>query len=67
MFTVDETITPVYPEVQLHSDRAGHRPMHPDDFEAHLAWITAKRFQEQVIEKTCAEQPVYYRIIGRPL
>jgi hypothetical protein len=25
--------------------------MHPDDFEAHLAWVTAKRVHELVSEK----------------
>ena len=38
-------------------------PMHPDDFSALLAWITAKRFQEMDRAKT-AETPVYYGIIG---
>ena len=37
--------------------------MHPDDFSALLAWITAKRFQEMDRAKT-AETPVYYGIIG---
>jgi hypothetical protein len=27
-------------------------PMHPDDFEAHLAWIMAKRFHEMGLKKT---------------
>ena len=39
-------------------------PMHPDDFEAHLAWITAKRIQELVLKETFAEKPVYYRLVG---
>ena len=39
-------------------------PMHPDDFVAHLAWITAKRYHELVLGETHAEKPVYYRIIG---
>jgi len=39
-------------------------PMHPDDSEALLAWITAKRFHEMVLGGTFAEKPVYYRIIG---
>lgn len=26
-------------------------PLHPDDFEAHLAWIMAKRFHEMVLKK----------------
>ena len=46
------------------ADRAEQVPMHPDDFEAHLAWITAKRFHEHVLKETFAEKPVYYRIIG---
>ncbi len=39
-------------------------PMHPDDFEAHLAWVTAKRFHEQIMGKTFSEKPVYFRILG---
>jgi hypothetical protein len=27
-------------------------PMHPDDFNALLAWITAKRFHETAVEDT---------------
>ena len=33
--------------------------MHPDDFEAHLAWIMAKRFHELVLKNTFHEKPVY--------
>ena len=40
------------------------KSMHPDDFKAHLAWVTAKRFHELVLEKTFAEMPVYYRFPG---
>jgi hypothetical protein len=43
---------------------AEQEPMHPDDFVAHLAWITAKRYHELVLGKTHAEKPVYYRILG---
>jgi hypothetical protein len=39
-------------------------PMHPDDFEAHLAWIMAKRFHELVLNETFLEKTVYYRIVG---
>jgi len=39
-------------------------PMHPDDFEAHLAWIMAKRFHELVLNETFPEKPVYHRIVG---
>lgn len=39
-------------------------PMHPDDFEAHLAWIMAKRFHELVLKETFPEKSVYYRIVG---
>jgi hypothetical protein len=34
-------------------------PMHPDDFNALLAWITAKRFHETGVEKIFTERPVY--------
>jgi len=39
-------------------------PMHPDDFSALLAWITAKRYHEMVLGKTHAEKAVYYRLLG---
>jgi len=50
--------------IQYSGDRTEPVPMHPDDSEALLAWITAKRFQEQVLKETFAEKPVFYRIIG---
>jgi hypothetical protein len=39
-------------------------PMHPDDFDAHLAWVIAKRFHELVMKETCAEKTLCRRIIG---
>jgi hypothetical protein len=39
-------------------------PMHPDDFAAHLAWITAKRFSELVLKDSPAENYRYSRIVG---
>ena len=48
---------------QAFEDGIEKKPMHPDDFSAHLAWVTAKRFHELVLEKTFAD-PVYYRGIG---
>lgn len=39
-------------------------PMHPDDFNALLAWITAKRFHETGAEKSFTERPDYAGIIG---
>jgi len=39
-------------------------PMHPDDFSALLAWITAKRYHELVLGKTHGEKAVYYRLLG---
>jgi hypothetical protein len=47
-----------------YGDQAENVPMHPDDFEAHYAWIMAKRFHELVLKERIAEKPVYYRIIG---
>ena len=40
------------------------KPMHPDDFKAHLAWVTAKRFHDIVPERAFAEETVRYQIIG---
>ena len=39
-------------------------PMHPDDFNALLAWITAKRFHESGTENNFSERSEYARIIG---
>jgi hypothetical protein len=43
-------------------DQAERVPMHPDDFEAHYAWIVAKRFHELVLKERFAEKPVYWII-----
>jgi hypothetical protein len=43
---------------------AGKKPMHPDDFEAHLAWVNAKRIYDYVHEKTLSEKPVGHWMIG---
>jgi hypothetical protein len=51
-------------EKQALGDGIEKKPMHPDDFAALLAWVTAKRFHELVLEKTFAEMPVYYRYPG---
>jgi|GEM_PF-1644415 len=45
-------------------DQTESVPMHPDDYEAHLAWITAKRFHELVLKESFPEKSEYYRIIG---
>lgn len=39
-------------------------PMHPDDFNALHAWITAKRFYETAVEKNFGERPVFSWISG---
>ena len=39
-------------------------PMHPDDFNALLAWITAKRFHETGFGDNFTEMRAYSRIIG---
>jgi len=49
---------------RLAEEPVEHEPMHPDDFDAHYAWVTAKRFHELVLKETFAEKPVYYRILG---
>ena len=49
---------------QASGDGIEKKPMHPDDFKAHLAWVTAKRFHELALWETFAEKPEYYRFIG---
>ena len=39
-----------------------HLPMHPDDFEAHYAWVTAKRSQDLFLKESRAEKPVQSHI-----
>ena len=51
-------------EKQALEDGIEKKLMHPDDFAALLAWVTAKRFHELVLERTFAEIPVYYQGIG---
>jgi hypothetical protein len=50
--------------MRCYGEQGENVPMHPDDFEAHHAWIMAKRFHELVLKERFAEKPVYYRIIG---
>jgi hypothetical protein len=40
-------------------------PMHPDDFNALRAWISAKRFYETALEKSFTEKRDYTRIVGQ--
>jgi hypothetical protein len=35
------------------------QPMHPDDFAAHYAWVTAKRFHEMIMKESFTEKPVF--------
>jgi hypothetical protein len=39
-------------------------PMHPDDFNGLLAWITAKRFNEKIPEISSAEKYRFLQIMG---
>jgi hypothetical protein len=41
------------------ADGNEQQPMHPDDFEAHYAWVTAKRFHEMIMKESFAEKPVF--------
>ena len=52
------------PGMRLSENHVETIPMHPDDYEAHLAWIIAKRFHELVLKETFLEKPVYYRFVG---
>jgi len=43
------------------------QPMHPDDFAAHYAWVTAKRLHEMIMRERFAERPVFcWNIEKRP-
>jgi hypothetical protein len=42
----------------------GHRPLHPDDYAALLAWVRAKRFHEMCRKETHAEKTARGYIIG---
>jgi hypothetical protein len=55
--------------IKISGDNTEIKPMHPEDFRAHLAWVTAKRSQELVRQEMVTEKPVYYRFIGscRPI
>ncbi len=52
------------PGMQSSRDQTENVPMHPDDFEAYLAWVTAKRFHELVPGKIFRDKPEYYQNIG---
>ncbi len=52
------------PVIQPSRDHTERVPMHPDDYKAHLAWITAKRLHELVLKETFPEKSIYRRIIG---
>jgi hypothetical protein len=39
-------ITRPHSKMHLAGENTGQKSMHPDDFEAHFAWVTAKRFYE---------------------
>lgn len=34
-------------------------PMHPDDFKAHLDWVTAKRFRKLVVKESFFKKTLY--------
>ncbi|MCK9590977.1 MAG: hypothetical protein M0Q91_03050 [Methanoregula sp.] len=37
--------------------------MHPDDIDAHLAWVMAKRFHEMGLNESSLKNPVNHMII----
>lgn len=39
-------ITGTLGKMHLAGEITGQKSMHPDDFQAHFAWVTAKRFYE---------------------
>lgn len=52
------------PVIQPSRDHTESVPMHPEDYKAHLAWITAKRFHELVLKETFPEKSKYFHRIG---
>lgn len=53
----EKRFLPGAPGVQSSRDPTEKVPMHPDDFKAHLAWVTAKRFHELVVKKPFRKNP----------
>lgn len=51
-------------EMHMTGGHVEKKPMHPDDFAAHLAWVTAKRFHELITKETFMEKPVFCWTIG---
>jgi hypothetical protein len=47
----------IFPEDSMEADVfLEKKPMHPEDFRAHLAWVTAKQVCKIFKEKTCIER-----------
>lgn len=52
-----EMANPVFPGDSMASDvYREKKPMHPEDFRAHLAWVTARQVCEIIKDKTCIER-----------
>jgi hypothetical protein len=52
-FIQDRKISNLLQRMQPAGECIEQEPMNPDDFEAHLAWVTAKRFHELVLKESC--------------
>jgi hypothetical protein len=50
--TEEKKIPARIPAVHQYGDHTETVPMHPDDFKAHLAFITAKRFSDMVLKES---------------
>ncbi len=53
--TEDRKIPACFPGARKSGGNTRAVSMHPDDFAAHLAWITAKRCSE--LKEPCTEKP----------
>jgi hypothetical protein len=53
-FIPDRKIPDSFNRVQPAGECIEQEPMHPDDFKAHLGWVTAKRFHELVTKESFA-------------
>ena len=65
MQSIEDTKFPDSPYgMHMAGEHTEQKPMHPDDFKAHLAWVIAKRFHELIGKETYVKKPMYRRIIG---
>jgi hypothetical protein len=53
-----------FTRVRVSEKFSEQEPMHPDDYQAHLAWVTARRVHENLLKNTVAGERVARWITG---